>query len=89
MGKPESQFPTIADLQSVLADLVAKGYGDLPVQVLVVPDSSLQSIARADGAPLGDKPALMIEFSAQEGRHPVSIMSTERLSRGGKPHVVQ
>ena len=79
VGKPESEFPTIRDLSDGLSMLVSEGLGDLPVQVLIVPDSTLQAIARVTmGAQEGDRPALMIELGdSAEGRIPVSIMSME------------
>lgn len=79
-GRPENEFPTVADLYEVLAELVATGFAALPVQVVVAPDSTLQALARHAGAKDDDKPALMIEFESAEGRIPVSFISTERLS---------
>lgn len=91
MPKTENEFPTIRDLNNRLSSLVSDGLGDLPVQVLVVPDSTLQAIARVTGgAREGDKPALMIELHGADGRLPVSLISTDRMQRGGMPsNVVQ
>lgn len=82
-AKPESEFPTILDLRDGLSRLIEAGLGDLPVQVLVVPDSTMQAIAR-DGGHTGSRPALMIELDAVEGsaRLPATIMSTDRLGKG-------
>lgn len=82
-GRPENEFPTIGDLHEVLADMVKRGLGALPVQVLVVPDSTLQALARQmvpDGPKLA---AAMMEFSPDEGSHriPVSFVSAERLAK--------
>ena len=57
------------------------GLGDQPAQIIIVPDSSLQAIARAS-APEGyihDKPALMVEFDGVDGRMPVIVYSTDRM----------
>lgn len=89
MSKTEDQFPTISDLQSVLADFVANGYGELPVQVLVVPNLTLQTMAHANGAALGANPALMIEITVDQARHPVSILSTAYLDGSAQTHAVQ
>lgn len=84
MPKTENQFPTIRDLNNRLSSLVSDGLGDLPVQILVVPDSTLQVIARiTGGAREGDKPALMIELAGTDGRLPVSLISTDRMQRAG------
>lgn len=74
----EDKFPTIRDMRDQLATLVERGFGDLPCQVLVVPDSTLQAIAKASGNP-PDCGALMIEFNAKNGRLPVSLISADRL----------
>lgn len=87
--RPESEFATIADLHAALSDLVGRGFGELPVQVLVVPGSTLQTLARAEGAVDDDKPALMIEFGGDSGRFPVSILSTEYLDVDSKRVAVQ
>jgi hypothetical protein len=83
MAKPESEFPTIRDVHARLAELVEQGLGDHPCQVLIVPDSTMQAIARASGAPMDGKPALMIELSGETGRMPVTITSTDRWLGGG------
>jgi hypothetical protein len=82
-ARPESQFPTIADLRDGLSKLVDAGMGDLPVQVLVVPDSTIQAIARQSGGN-GLKPALMIQLNYEEGsgRIPVTVISTDRMQGG-------
>jgi hypothetical protein len=82
--RPENEFPTIADLRDGLTRLVDNGLGDLPVQVLVVPDSTMQAIARQAGSD-GVKPALMIELNYDEGtgRIPVTVVSTDRMQGRG------
>lgn len=84
-ARPENDFATIRDMRDQLSKLVAGGLGDLPVQILVVPDSTMQAVAISIGG--GNiKPALMIEFDACGGRMAASMISTDRLSRdGGMP----
>ncbi len=86
MSEPENRFPTIADLRDELAKLIERGLGDLPVQVLVVPDSTIQALAKTLGPPLA-KPALMIELNYEEGssRLPVTVVSTDRGQGSGTP----
>ena len=83
MAKTENRFPTIRDLRDRLSELVEQGLGDQPVQVLVVPDSTIQVIAQAIG-PASEKPALMIELAGDDtGRLPAALISTERLMGNG------
>lgn len=85
MSRPENEFPTIQDVHAVLADLIDRGLGGLPVQVLVCPDSTMQALARDAGAKDDAKPALLIEFDGKEGRHPVTVLSTARLGKSAGP----
>ena len=78
----ENKFPTIADLHAVLAELIREGLGELPVQVLVAPDSTMQALSRHAGQRADGKPAIMVEFLAETGRIPVSIMSVDRMDSG-------
>lgn len=85
--EPECNFPTIADLADRMADLVAQGLGAFPVQIVVVPDSTLQAIAKMNGY-AGTKPALMAEMVTEPAtpRLPVCVISADRLSgNGGMP----
>jgi hypothetical protein len=75
----ENEFPTIADLRDRLSELAERGLGELPVQVLIVPDSTLQAIARDAGGKDDAKPALMIDLMDDAGNS-VTIMSTDRMS---------
>lgn len=75
----EDTFPTIADLHGRLSELMAQGLGELPVQILIVPDSTLQAIARNAGQKDDDKPALMIDLCSDDG-HSVTLASTDRFS---------
>jgi hypothetical protein len=75
----EDKFPTIEQLRDRLSDLVGKGFGALPVQILVVPDSTLQAIARSLDHPPPNKPALMIDFGE------VSMISADRLGGRAMP----
>jgi hypothetical protein len=86
MRRPESDFPTIKHLRDRLTDLIENGLGNLPVQILVVPNSTIQVVARATGGPDYDpnKPVLMIELEVVNGsRLPVSMISTEQLQGRG------
>ena len=77
----ENKFPTINDLNKALSDLIERGLGGLSVQILVAPDSTMQALARNMEPDYVGKPALMIELNQGfEGRLPVSIISTDRLS---------
>jgi hypothetical protein len=81
MAKPENEFPTIRDLRDRLSELVDRGLGDHPVQVVVVPDSTMQAIAR-DAGFVDDRgrPVLMAELAGPNDgtRIPVTILSTDR-----------
>lgn len=76
----EETLPTLNDLQAVIAQLIADGFGELPVQIVVAPDSTLQALARRQ---TDEKPALMIEYQASEERLPVCVLSTARLTASG------
>lgn len=84
----ENHFPNIRDLRDRLTLLVQQGFGNLPVQIVIAPDSTMQALARAEGdsGDSGDKPALMIEFVDPEcARLPVCFISTDRMSAKGMP----
>jgi hypothetical protein len=91
MSSPESEFPTIADLHAVLTRLIERGFGALPVQTLVAPDSTVQALARDAGARADDRPAIMIEFELDDatGRIPPSIITADRLSSSEPRSAVQ
>lgn len=78
----ENMFPTLRDVRDKLNELVGQGLGDHPVQVVIVPDSTIQAIARATAPPgyKHDRPALMVEFDGIDGRMPILIYSTDRDS---------
>lgn len=82
MAKRENEFPTIRNARAALAKLIEDGLGDLPVQLLVVPDSTLQAIAGAMG--YRGSHALMIDLISQPptSRLPFALISTERLGAG-------
>lgn len=83
MAEPESTFATIRDVRDRLSELVERGLGDLPTQILIVPDSTLQAIARnsgPDGYDNSRKPALMIDLEGDGVRMPVCITTVERIS---------
>jgi len=76
----ENTFPTIADLHRQLTELIAAGFGALPVQILVAPDSTIQALARHAGAADDAKPAIMLSYGG-DLRLPVSIISADRLGQ--------
>lgn len=86
---PESKFPTLRDFRDRLSDLIEKGLGDLPAQLLIVPDSTMQAvashidIARKSGA----APALMIDLDDGDAgsRLPVSLIKVDRMGGRGMP----
>lgn len=83
MAKSENEFSTISDASKALRQLIDEGFGDLPMQLIVAPDSTMQAIGRhADGS-VGKNPVLMLQFDGINGRVSVTIMSTERLSSSG------
>jgi hypothetical protein len=89
MSRPESEFPTLRDLAAIVAELIAEGFGDLPFQIVVAPDSTLQALARHAGATDDDKPAMMIKFGDDDARYAVSFISTERLEHSSKREAIQ
>lgn len=88
-ARPESDFPTIRDFRDRLSELVDSGLGDLPVQIMIVPDSTIQAVANfCDPARVpGVVPALMIELPNDVGgrRMPVSLISTARMTGNAMP----
>lgn len=90
MSEPENRFPTIADYAERLAELVTRGLGDLPAQILVVPDSTMQAIARDTDGFDGKKPALLIELTGKDdsSRIPVCLISADRYSGHGMPTLI-
>jgi hypothetical protein len=84
--KPENQFPTVADLRDQLNALIDEGLGDLPVQVVVVPDSTMRAIS-THGGNGQSRPAVMVELGgSKESRLPVTLVSAERMQRGNEPY---
>lgn len=91
-ARSENNFPTICDVRNALTALVERGLGDLAVQIIVAPDSTMQAIARdVSGAGYdGTRPALMIDLTRGDGgRMPVAIISTDRLQGDGPTTVTQ
>lgn len=80
----ENEFPTIRDLRDCLSALVERGLGDLPVQIVVAPDSTIQALARADNCTAGGE-AVMIEYPREGRELGVPFISTDRLARSGMP----
>lgn len=73
----ENTYPTISDLHKVTSALIERGLGELPLQIVIAPDSTIQVLAgRVDEG----KSALMIEYDPQDGRKPVAFISTARLN---------
>jgi hypothetical protein len=80
MAETENKFPTLRDLRDKLSQLVNMGLGDHPAQIIIVPDSTLQAVAKASVPEwANDKPALMVEFDGVDGRMPVLVYSTDRM----------
>lgn len=75
---PENNFPIISDLCEGLRRLVDGGLGNLPVQVLVVPDSTMQAIGRVTPGFDPAKPVMMVEFDGVDGRIGPAVLSTDR-----------
>lgn len=76
----ENTFPTIADFHERLAELVKAGLGDMPVQVLIVPASTIIAITKITAPDEAHgKPALMIEFDGYSGRMGQCIVSCDYL----------
>jgi len=86
----ENRFPTIRDLRAALDSLVDRGLGDLPVQILIAPDSTIQALVRNIEPTYQGKPALMIDLTqGTDGRMPVAVISTARLSGDDRTTTVQ
>lgn len=87
---PENSFATIKDMHEALASLIERGLGDLAVQILVAPDSTLQALAMTLEPGYSGKPALMIDvMPGQNGRMPACIISADRLTTGNTKPVVR
>ena len=86
----ENKFATIQDMHEALTNLIERGLGDLAVQILVAPDSTLQALAFAIEPGYGGKPALMIDvLPGKDGRLPACIISADRLKSGNSNPVVR
>ena len=82
--KPESEFPTINDAIKRLSELANSGLGSLAIQAIIVPDSTLQTIAKTSfEAEENLKPALMIELGSSERSSSVLLVSAEPLNGNG------
>jgi hypothetical protein len=88
MAETENTFPTIRDIRDRMNDLVEQGLGELPVQILIVPDSTLQAIARNAGQKDDAKPALMIDLFDGDGNS-VTLAAVERWGNGSARPAVQ
>jgi len=77
-AKPESDFPTIMDLRDCLSKLVDQGLGELPIQIVVMPDTTIQALAKAQS--WDGKPATMLQYSRDGKELGVMFISTDRLS---------
>ena len=82
----ENKFPTIRDLRDRLSELVTQGLGDHPVQVVIVPRTTMHAIASVVRGtcdePANGRPPLMIELisGGSEGRLPATLVSADYLS---------
>ena len=85
----DRNFPTLRDFRDRLASLVDEGLGDLPAQILVLPDSTMQALAcHFDPTrKLGTSPALMIDLDNGDAgkRLPVSVLNVDRMSGSAMP----
>jgi len=81
MSRPENEFPTIDDTRTILDDLAKDGFGGLPVQIIMVPSSTMQALARhySPEGGVDGKVAAMIEMTPDEngGRIPVCIVNAD------------
>ena len=84
-ARPENEFPTIQQLHDRLSDLIDKGFGELPVQIVVVPDSTLHALANGLGYSTDERPALMIDLGSNDHHMPVGLISMGYLERGRMP----
>mgnify|MGYP000309539715 CR=1 FL=1 len=66
-------LPTINDAHQAMEMIIDAGLADQPVQLMVVPDETLQALARWIGQQATDKPALMVDVGK------LGFISTERL----------
>lgn len=83
----ENEFPTIRHMRDTLSMLIDRGFGDLPVQLVIAPDSTIQALARAED-PNSVKPAIMLEFPVEARAFGVPFITTDRLTQGrGMPTV--
>lgn len=74
----ESTFPTIQDYRDLLTKLVDEGFGDHPAQILIVPSSTLDVLAKHAGA-TGGRAALMLAYGNASGRQEACLTTVERL----------
>ncbi|MCF1502931.1 hypothetical protein L0F51_04015 [Afifella sp. H1R] len=86
--RPENEFPTVKDMSQAIDHLVELGLGDFPVQLLVVPVSTIEAIARTVDPALPPRPegkaSLMVQLDgAGEARLPVTILSAGYLDAVG------
>lgn len=77
-ARPENEFPTIKDLRDCLNVLVDQGLGELPIQIVVMPDSTIQALAKTQK--FDGKPATMLEYSRDGRDLGVMFISTDRLA---------
>lgn len=85
----ENEFPTIKELRDQLSKLVSAGLGELPFQIVVAPDSTIQALAKHYSRQQ-TKPAIMVEYIVAGRPVGISFITTERLTPGnGMPSVLQ
>lgn len=84
----EDKFPTLRDLRDGLTRLIDEGLGELAAQIIIVPDSTLQAVAKVTGAP-GFNPttdkAKLIEFDGVAGRMPMMMLTVDYVSGKDMP----
>lgn len=62
-----NDFPTLNDVHACIGKLVDAGHGDLRIQIIVVPDATVQALMRASGN--YDQAALMVELMDGDPAH--------------------
>jgi len=74
----ENRFPTINDAIEVLTELAKEGFGELPIQIIAVPDSTIQALTKCSGA-------IMVDYDPEHGRLPVGLITVNRIAGDPMP----
>lgn len=69
---------TIRELRDRLSDLIDHGLGDHPIDLLVVPEATLEALVAMGGQTLGDGPKpVVVELFSGDDRGPVIVISPQ------------